>query len=727
MKRFMRKVSIWGLLGLMLMGLTGCTSFLEEVGEEILAELDSYDADWEAYNQEGLDLMDQGEQEKALIAFNKAIEMGMEKDAAYNNISWAYNELGEYEKALKYILLAQELEKGDSIQYVNYGNSLYGLGRYDEAIEQFNNAITYDNILNDAEGFARYGLTQCYIDLQEYEKALEEIEIYLELEPDDLDSHTDKAYCLLYLGEFTKAYTYADNLTTEYPDSLMVASTKADIMVYVESPDNVLAYHKELIERFKDNVDVWFLLLNYYYDQGQYSDSIMLSLEALEVFPEDADLLSWVGACYSMLGEYEEAATYTEKALAIEPYNEDHLAIMGNILYSQTKFLEAVPYYEKAIEVGIDFEVNVVNLMDAYLAAGRFQKVIDLGESVIEELPYSADIPMYIGFSYQGKNDYKNAMVYYSKAQELGDDLGLDYYFAECYYYLGDYEQAMSYIQLYLELYPEDSDAHYLKDSITLQESGSYAIIESIFQDYYLYINKVDFVEKIGMPRDLTIKETGELFNKLVWEEDAYTFYIHSDIYDFFTNDEMDSVQFSTVDDSTILANISLFNEDTDHLFIEYLDAIESPEEKTLIINVMNNGGGVTDSAVNILDSLLPGVNVCSIIDRYGNSYPNNSDESYVPFKEIYVLINKESASASELLALSLSTYLDNVTLIGERSHGKGVGQMFIEEPQNKAGYLIVNHYWNVREHNIQGKGIEPDIKVGNPDLDACLKALQNN
>ncbi len=71
----------------------------------------------------------------------------------------------------------------------------------------------------------------------------------------------------------------------------------------------------------------------------------------------------------------------------------------------------------------------------------------------------------------------------------------------------------------------------------------------------------------------------------------------------------------------------------------------------------MDNGGGFTESAVNMLDTLLPSVTVCSSIDRKGTSYPYVTCESRVEFKEIYVFINENSASASELLTLGLDTF----------------------------------------------------------------------
>lgn len=49
-------------------------------------------------------------------------------------------------------------------------------------------------------------------------------------------------------------------------------------------------------------------------------------------------------------------------------------------------------------------------------------------------------------------------------------------------------------------------------------------------------------------------------------------------------------------------------------------------------------------------------------------------------FNNIYVLTNENSASCSKLVTLGLKTYLDNVTVIGKRTYGKGVGQLVYKD-----------------------------------------------
>ena len=104
-------------------------------------------------------------------------------------------------------------------------------------------------------------------------------------------------------------------------------------------------------------------------------------------------------------------------------------------------------------------------------------------------------------------------------------------------------------------------------------------------------------------------------------------------------------------------------------------------------MDLRDNPGGLLFTAINILDTLLPECISSYTIDR--NGYMNTFKTSYdhFPFKHIYLLVNEDSASASELVALSLKTYLPNVTIVGKNTFGKGVGQTVFENKENK--YII--------------------------------------
>jgi C-terminal processing protease CtpA/Prc len=74
---------------------------------------------------------------------------------------------------------------------------------------------------------------------------------------------------------------------------------------------------------------------------------------------------------------------------------------------------------------------------------------------------------------------------------------------------------------------------------------------------------------------------------------------------------------------------------------------------------------------------------------------------------------------------LGLKTYINNVTIIGDNTYGKGVGQLVFEDKSRKLMVFLVNHFWNVREQNIKETGITPDIHIISDDLNDYLDIIK--
>jgi carboxyl-terminal processing protease len=139
---------------------------------------------------------------------------------------------------------------------------------------------------------------------------------------------------------------------------------------------------------------------------------------------------------------------------------------------------------------------------------------------------------------------------------------------------------------------------------------------------------------------------------------------------------------------------------------------------KAMILDVRNNPGGLLDSAIDIADAFLDsGVIVSTrgrdVLDEV--TYRAKSDLAVPKNKPLVLLINKGSASASEILAGALK---DNkrAYIIGETSYGKAkVQQIFTF---GDTGYrLTTARYYTPSGENIDKIGIPPDMEVKEPAL----------
>ena len=136
-----------------------------------------------------------------------------------------------------------------------------------------------------------------------------------------------------------------------------------------------------------------------------------------------------------------------------------------------------------------------------------------------------------------------------------------------------------------------------------------------------------------------------------------------------------------------------------------------SSSVKGYILDLRSNPGGLLTNAIYISDMLLRGGVIVSTVDR--DSYKSTTRARYqqVTDKPIVVLINKGSASASEILSGALK---DNhrATIVGEQSFGKGLVQEINRLPDEAGMNITIQRYLTPSGSDIHKKGITPDVVV---------------
>ena len=186
---------------------------------------------------------------------------------------------------------------------------------------------------------------------------------------------------------------------------------------------------------------------------------------------------------------------------------------------------------------------------------------------------------------------------------------------------------------------------------------------------------------------------------------DEYTCVVTRDII------EVSTVSYEMKEGKIGYIAISGFEKVTYHQFEEALTDLKKQNMKSLIIDLRNNPGGNLSTVCDMLDLILPEGKIVYTEDKNGKQETIKSDAEHQLNIPMVVLINGNSASASEIFAGAVQDY-KVATLIGTTTYGKGIVQNVYQLTDGTSLKLTTSEYFTPNGRNIHGIGIEPDVEV---------------
>ena len=177
---------------------------------------------------------------------------------------------------------------------------------------------------------------------------------------------------------------------------------------------------------------------------------------------------------------------------------------------------------------------------------------------------------------------------------------------------------------------------------------------------------------------------------------------------------DIPTVTYELLENSIAYIKIESFDEVTYGQFDEAMKKAENDNCIGYIFDVRDNGGGLYDTVVDMLDDILPAGKIVFTKDRDGQGDTQLSDDNCLE-APMAVLTNGNSASASEIFAGAIQDYGIG-KVIGTQSFGKGIVQSVIPIGDGTAIKLTVSAYFTPNGRNIHGEGITPDIVVELPE-----------
>ena len=153
------------------------------------------------------------------------------------------------------------------------------------------------------------------------------------------------------------------------------------------------------------------------------------------------------------------------------------------------------------------------------------------------------------------------------------------------------------------------------------------------------------------------------------------------------------------------------FDAPTADQFKKELRTLKSQGMKGLVIDLRGNPGGYLEIAVEIADEIISQGLVVYIEDKNGNREDFSAVNAAKLDMPIAVLVNKGSASASEILAGALKDH-GLATIVGTTTFGKGLVQNTFPFADGSALKVTIAKYYTPNGNYIHSKGIEPDVTV---------------
>ena len=198
---------------------------------------------------------------------------------------------------------------------------------------------------------------------------------------------------------------------------------------------------------------------------------------------------------------------------------------------------------------------------------------------------------------------------------------------------------------------------------------------------------------------------------------------------------EAQTVKYRMMDGQIGYVSVSEFDSVTYDQYQKALKDLEGQGMKGLVVDLRNNPGGNLNTVCDMLDLMLPKGLIVYTEDKDGNRQEASSDDENQFTLPLAVLVNGNSASASEIYAGAIQDYGIG-DIVGTQTYGKGVVQQIFDLKDDTCVKLTIAKYFTPKGRSINGKGITPDVEVeyvadeNNPEadnqLDKAVETIKN-
>lgn len=274
--------------------------------------------------------------------------------------------------------------------------------------------------------------------------------------------------------------------------------------------------------------------------------------------------------------------------------------------------------------------------------------------------------------------------------------------------------------------------------SFYIFQNYDYLAFKHFITQFYIYTDTLDELYRKELKRDVKGRYFSyfddlviSVVTKRIREEndDRYTYLYtpeHLKAYQAQEKEEALQSEIKVLNNKTLYLHITNFSKYTERFIKDHVEQLK--EYPQLIIDLRDNYGGDIDAMARICNLFLTkGSTIATDKTRIFDWVYKAKKDKVLSYDRIIILQNRNTASASENMIAALKDNLDHVTLIGEKTYGKGIGQYTLPLKRGFAVKATILLWYTPKGRNIQGNGIEPDIAyTGEDAIEFALKQLHD-
>ena len=305
--------------------------------------------------------------DKAIADYDKAIELDPEDAATYHNRGDIYREKGEYDKAIADYSKVIELDPENATVYIDRGNAYAEKGEYDKTIADYskaiqlnpNHAVFYRNLNpNHAAFYLNRGILY---DDEVIRKLNETISSTVNFLGRSCDVRDVREFPLTIL-DLDEAIQDLDKLIRENPDDPPHYINRGNTYFYICNYERAISDYSKFIQIYPDSAKAYLDRGDAHFCKGEYDKAISDYSKAIKIDPVYAEVYDARSNAYKRIGESNQAREDEDKALGLgfdpQSYVEDsNLELIENLVQSCPK--NAKVYYYRGLVRGCNGDYNL--------------------------------------------------------------------------------------------------------------------------------------------------------------------------------------------------------------------------------------------------------------------------------------------------------------------------------------------------------------------------------